>query len=164
MHIGLTLFIVFGIGGIIFFLRSDIRKKSDTIYQARTSLYVQAKMLSEHMALKEDAIKADPLLLKLKSTLPDKDGIYQAKISFEQMARRRNIAFNWRFGDETPPSGTTPGSVQLEIIAQGGYNEVVAFLQDIEGSRYFLNITGADITRQGTQANSVIQASMFFVE
>jgi Tfp pilus assembly protein PilO len=163
-HVGTTVSLLLIMVGVFLYLHADIKEKSDAIYGSRSDLYAQAQMIENYMSLKEDSVRAESALRKLQSVLPDKDGLYEAKAAFEQMARLRGVAFNWRFGEEQAATKTEPGNVSLEIITQGGYNEVVLFLQDIENSSFFINIIGADISRQGSQTNAVITAKIFFGE
>lgn len=161
-HTGIIAGIVGTLSVIVLVLAKDISAQSNHIYDIKADLYKQSRMLSDYMKLKETSQEAEVMLKQLKSALPDKDGLYEAKSAFELMARRRGVAFNSRFGEEKASTATDPGEVELEIIAQGDYNSVVAFLKEFEESRYYLRVTGADISRQGSQTNAVIDAVLFF--
>ena len=155
---GIIIFIL----AVVLYLGLDIRKKADAIAGVETETISRISKVSDLNKLKSQEKEAQADLIKLKSALPKRDSLFEVSKNLSAFAKARNLAFGYKFGEEVESKGGNPGFIRVEMNISGSYENILSFLRDIEASKYFINLSSLDLTRQNTGYTSIINSQIFF--
>lgn len=156
-HIGIIMLVIAGtvVGWAL--LKMDIEREAAEIFQNKSDLATHTKIITQVNSLSEDAKKAEPMMQKMDAVLPKEIDMNVAKETYEKIAATKKISINWRYGDQTKSTATTPGSVVFMMLLQGEYKNIISFLEAVENERFYVTIQSVDVTSIDKGAQSVGQ-------
>lgn len=151
------------IAAILIYLGADIAGKSDFISKILSENSARNKAVNDLVKIKESAKGSEAMFDKLNNALPEKDDLFLVLREISATAKQFNLGFTApRFGAEIPPSEMEPGRIIFAMTAQGDYNNLIGFIKELETNKRFLNLTSADIIRQGVRYNAVLSGELYF--
>ena len=133
---------------VVLYLGIDIQKKVSAISEVHGEILFNISQVSDLSKLKGQEMEAQVALLKLNSALPQRDSLFGVSKDLGTFADARNLAFGSKFGEEIAPKDGNPGFIRVEMNVAGSYDDIIAFLKDIETSSYFINPFSLDLTAE----------------
>jgi len=157
-----TLGTILIIGIVVFYLGFDISRKGTLILSTNTKLLQARNNISDLAKLKEQEKEADIALFKLNNALPKRDSLFSVSRDLEDLAKRRSLSFGSKFKEEVSATNTQPGYIGIDMNLSGSYNDLVAFIRDLDVGSYSINVVSFDIVRQGSGFSGLITGELFF--
>ncbi len=158
-----------GIGGaalavlvvILLVLGGDIAGRVSDIQAKRQILLSRVTALNSLAALRTGAEKANALLPKLQDSLPTTDQLIGFSDYLDTTAQQHQLTFAFSFTDEIPGNATTPSTNDFVVTLTGQYTDFLAFLQEIESSKYFIGVTSVDVTARQSGYDMLLKGKVF---
>ncbi len=165
----LRLAVAFGvvavIGFLIFYLGSDIEKRSNLIFSTRSAFSQSVSDVNELARLREVAKSIIPMKETLDKALPRRDTLFSLPREYEKMATDSGLEFTFKFGEESKPQQNAPSRIRFEMNIRGDYDKLLAFLQSIEISPHYINFLSLNLIRiEGNRYNITLSGEIFFNE
>lgn len=164
LSVGLTLLVLIALGAAIIYAQNDLSTVSGQlagINQGVVNKTIQLKNLAD---LQNESSSTQPLIANMVAAVPSEDNLYSVQQNLESIAKNDNLAFSSEFGGENQPGNGTPGNVQIEILLQGNYSDIISFLSSVETTSGFISVSSIDLTAQpaGGEFNATIDGDVPF--
>lgn len=164
INISVSFGIVFALSAAIFNLGKDIDKNSAKVFELNKNVSSRSTNLTEIARLKAATADLGPLLNKLKRALPDEDALLiDLAGDINTIARRYELGYGagLKFG---PTANVSTGlkSTSFDMNVQGGYQNIIKFLGDVESSGRFIGFTNLDIAIKGNQYTAALSGIIYY--
>jgi len=116
-----------------YFVSQDLSYQADKITEARGYISERTRALESLASLKEDLAQADVYKQAMDRILVTQDQLIDFPRWLDSLARGRQVALSFSFaGDPVPSQGKAPGYVNFTFSVEGSFDELVAFMKDVE--------------------------------
>ena len=156
-------FLIFSFG--LYWFARDLRSEADAILTARNLTQGRSERLDTLDLLQEQAIEATGYQRQMDLLLPNQDQLLDFPAWIEGLASVRQVGVDFVFqGSETEPQGGAAGFADFSFVAQGGYDRLVSFLQDLEVAprQFLLDFTAIKLSRAGDSFTATVDGKLFF--
>lgn len=139
----------------------DINKRVVQIQKTVEELTFRRGALAALNDLKSQYERAKTYDSALANILPTRDQLVGLPRELQILAQKHSVATTFKFSDETPSSASEPGSISFQMSASGAFNGIIAFLEEIERSRFFVELGTLDLSRSGDKTTVAISGRVF---
>ncbi|MBU6141965.1 type 4a pilus biogenesis protein PilO [Patescibacteria group bacterium] len=146
---------------VLFVLGGDISGRVASIQEKRQTLIDRVEALNSLADLRTGSEKANALLPKLQESLPTTDQLIGFSDYLQTTAQQNNLTFAFSFTDEIPGNDTTPSTNDFIVTLTGQYTDFLAFLKEIEASKYFIGVTSVDVTARQSGYDMLLKGKVF---
>ncbi|RJP45810.1 hypothetical protein C4587_00240 [Candidatus Parcubacteria bacterium] len=144
--------IILFFGGLLFWLSDRLEARADDIAIERALEQRRVRAFELLAVLKRQSPEADSYRRTIESLVPPKDQLFDFPRWIEGLARTRNLEFDFGFqGEEIPPTDAALGYVGFALGAEGGFQDLVEFLKDVEerAPRFLVEIRSMTLEEGG---------------
>jgi hypothetical protein len=148
-----------------YFLIGDITSRSSAISADRTLVANQNNSLATFAEIEQDSVEAAEYKTAMDKLLPAQNELIDFPQWLQNVAATYNVTVNFSFtADTVPATPTNPGTIGFSLTAEGGNNDVISFLKDLESQApgFLLSFNSFNLTQNGGPLNVVIGGNMFF--
>ena len=160
MSAGVIFAVLLGLIAAIVFIGADAGRNADGIFMATALVNSRSKAITNLSRLNDEAKIADPLLSDLARRLPDKDSLVDFLTYVKSLAAKYNGLSTSKFGEEF--SGIGFSSIKFNISVAGDYASLLKFINDLDRSPYFINVTAINLVKQADKYNVLMDGSIMF--
>lgn len=154
--------IIFAVGGGMFFLSYRISGLVNSITALRVENLKRGREFELLSVLRNESVKAGPMLQKLRSILPVRDNILSFRKSMTDLAAVKQLkSFGFSFGSENVTEGAL-SSVSFEIAFSGTSAQVVDFIKSVETSGYVIKVIGVETGGASDKTNGRLTGQVFY--
>lgn len=139
----------------------DITRRVAQIQNTEQELALRREAITTLTRLRGEAERARQYKDLLVNILPSQDALIGFPREAQAMARRRELAFFIKFGEETAAAGGEPGSLSFQATANGTFEQFVAFLRDLESSRFFVALDQVELLHTGSRVAATLHGRVF---
>lgn len=133
---------------VSFFLKSNLTQNSELIRQSNSDIIKESSIIETLSKLKSQKNQADALRGVLKNQLASKDDLIGFSREVNQLAQSSNVNVIPSFSGGADQVTGVFGSTNVSLTMSGTFSDVISFLEKLERSRYLVNITNFDLTRE----------------
>jgi len=144
--IPLLVILVF-LSGLLFF-GLDISKQVDNIKQTRDDLNLRLRTSESLGLLRNDLNQIKDYIPLMETVLPDRDKILSLPRNLTMIGRQNQVDVNLNLGSETPATENELGRIKLNSSISGQFNNLIAFLEAVEGNQLSIKIDSIDFVAQ----------------
>jgi len=144
--IPLLVILVF-LSGLLFF-GLDISKQADNIKQTRDDLNLRLRTSESLGLLRNDLNQIKDYIPLMETVLPDRDKILSLPRNLTMIGRQNQVDVNLNLGSETPATENELGRIKLNSSISGQFNNLIAFLEAVEGNQLSIKIDSIDFVAQ----------------
>lgn len=160
-ELGISLGLVLALAILVIFVARDIKTTEDSIILAKTTRAENLKIKNNLGELSKEEKTADNYISPLKNALPGKNQLFTLQSEIKQIASADGVTADIKFIGEEEGGGVGKANFSLEIY--GDYNKIIAFIKDLENSRYFIKFGNFEInTQSGTSYQAKITGKVFY--
>ena len=136
----------------------DTKSVATEVISSKEEVNKRIKQVNELAELREEAKAASAYLPILEGSLPEKDSLFSFPDKIRSLASQNGVNVNFSFGSEGPDS------IGYNMLINGTYAEVVAFLRVIEDIIPYASISSIDVASEGTGSRYTIKigGNLFF--
>ena len=147
---------------IMLFLSYNIKNNAVTVQNYRKELKSRMNASLSILSLKSDFERAKPYFKVFENILPIRDQLiaFPKEISFFAQKNKVDVAVS--FGAETPATGSAPGSVRFGIRAQGSYENILKFMQEVGRGKYIIDWGDIDFSADSKGYQGIIAGKVFY--
>jgi len=139
----------------------DINKKVAQIQKAVEELTFRRGALAALNGLKSQYERAKVYDNALINTLPTRDQLIGLPRELQILAQKHSVVTVFKFSSETPASAGEPGFISFQMNAGGTLGDIIAFLGEIERSRFLVELGTLDLNHLGDKATITISGRVF---
>ncbi len=158
--IGVPLSICLLLAIALFFIGSDIAKKTEQIVESRVELVFRLQVTETLALLTKDAQQAQNYTAQLNSILPTRDQLVTFPRELGTIARQNKIDVSAVLGKENSSAGKL-AQTDFTITGQGTLDNFVNFLRSLGTGNYFINLRSVDMNKQDGNFGILINGSVF---
>ncbi len=164
-HLLITIGIPAGISLIlittIFVINSDINRKVQEITTLRADLLFRLNLAESLAVLNQDSQEAQKYTTELDTVLLDRNKLIGFPRELAGIARQNKIDLNSALGQESPIDSETLRQTNFMMTGQGTFENFINFLKTLEISRYFINLSSIDLTREQSIFRIIMNGRVF---
>lgn len=142
--INLLIVVLFIIG--IIFVGSDIEKRAAQIALARGAISSQSELTQTLASLKQDANEAAQYSKILDAIFPKRDNLLAFPGDLKQIVANDSAIADVNIGEESKLNDKVT-LLSFTIAIRGTLNNVIKAYHDIQNSKYFFQLNGANLVR-----------------
>jgi Tfp pilus assembly protein PilO len=165
ISLGISLGIIIVICVLIAVVFGDFKAVGESIENITLTRVTKTQAISSLNLLKQDAEEAKIMANKLSNALPLREALFSFSEEMNRLARDMGLTSSFTFGNEIASgSASAPSKAEFVMNVSGGYEQVLAFMNAFEASRYFTRIKTLEFVSQGinTSAYQVIFSGEVF--
>lgn len=147
---------------VIFFVGMSMSDSVTKINQQHLTLATRLNSLRSLATLRADYEKAKPYFSFLENILPARDQLLSFENDMRSLANKEKLNPGFSFTSEKASMDTEPGALSFRMTLEGSYDGFVNFLNDVESSRYFIDVSDVDLSSKGTGYAAIINGKVFF--
>jgi Tfp pilus assembly protein PilO len=165
---GIVVGSVFIAGGILLWIASDVQAYTERISQSRLLVNQRARSIEVLARLKQNDRDVESYQKLMNQILPTKEELLDFNRKLEDTARVNQVTLNSSFqsGGTTMPGGEQAGSVAFRFDANGSYENLVNFYNEIEkkSPKFLVSVDNLDVqaSTEGSGLRFSSQARVFF--
>lgn len=146
-----TCAIVAVLGGVVWYIASDISEKSLAIGQVRSEIQNKEYALSALASLQKDAEVGRQYLPQLDRMLTTKEHLFSFSSNMQFLAQQAGFSGAPKFKEETAPQSGELHKTNFSLSLEGGktLDDLSMFLGLVEQSSYFVRFDSIDVVRDG---------------
>lgn len=155
---GITLLLIV----ILIVLGSKISNTTYDILSQKTEIMARQQKVEALSTLEKDAASAQKYVSILENSLPTKDELITFNQELDAIAKRTNTNVSFAFGAET---GAITGGVQsitFQIVINGNVEQILNFFREMNKSRFIINVSDMDLTKQGSIFKGILGGQVYF--
>lgn len=161
VSVGVYSGIIAVLGIILFFVGSDITRRTDEIKQIRSELLFRVQLTESLALLREGSEEAKNYAAALNGILPTQDQLITFPREIGAVARQSNIDFNFSLGQEKSVAEEKLKRTGFTMTGQGLFENLTGFLKSLELAGYPLSFDSIDLTRQDSNFKALITGNLF---
>ena len=149
----------------LWWLAHDLDRRALNILTITKSTKRQSQILQILTDLGREAQEAREYQRQIESILPKKDRLLDFPQWVEGVARVNGVAADLVFeGSEVAPVGDTPGYINFSLRIDGSYENVLAFLDDLEvlARQFLVNVDRITVDRDRGHERFSTEGRVFF--
>jgi len=146
---------------ILFFMGSDIVKRTDQIKQLRGDLLFRLQLTESLALLRKDSEQAKNYITEIENILPSRDQLVSFPRDLSTIARQNKIDLNSSLGQEGSEGIGKLGQTNFTMTGQGLFDDFISFLKTLETARYFINLKSIDFTRRDSNFGALMTGQVF---
>jgi len=145
----------------LFFMGSDITKRTNKIRQLRSDMLFNMQLTESLAVLRRDSQQVQKYAFEIQNILPSRDQLVTFPRTLSTIARQNKIELNSSLGQEI--SGGIGELRQTDFTMTGGgpLDNFINFLKSLEGARYLISLKSLDFTRQEDVFRVLITGKVF---
>jgi len=159
--IGVPLGISLILTTILFFVGSNISKRTDQIRQLRRDLLFRTQLTESLALLRKDSQQAKNYVVEIENILPNRDQLVSFPRDLSTIARQTKVELNSSLGQENSEGIGKLRQTDFTITSQGPFDNFIDFLKSLETARYFINLKSIDFTRQDNNFSALLTGRVF---
>lgn len=139
------------IGSIVVILAStlfvgfDMRARAANIESLRREIDVRGRAVQSLVLLRTEADRAKAYGDDLDRLLPTEENLFVFRNKIRALAASEKVTLTFTFGTKNEGTADVPSSVNLRMTANGDAPALVRFLEGIERSGYFVELSSIEI-------------------
>ncbi len=153
----------------IILLNIDINKQAEEIEQIKMQLALRARTIELLTSSKSDVEKANMLLGRMQQMIPTEAELIALPREMQRIGKTYAVDTDFRFiGSQQDGTDQQLGSMKFTISIIGAYDDILSFLEYIEGHRYIMPFEFVDLSRikdkDGTDKFSLIANGTLYIK
>lgn len=148
-----------------YFLVGDITLRSNVISANRALIAEKNNSLVTFAEIKQDSAQAAEYKTAMDKLLPTQKELINFPQWLQNVAVSYSVTANSSFAtDMTPASSTAPGTIGFSLTAEGGNDNVISFLRNLESQApgFLLSFNSFNLSQNGDDAKVVVGGNVFF--
>jgi len=146
---------------ILFGLRFDINKRTETIKETRRELALRFKVVEKAATLKKDREIAQRQKVLLEELLPTSDRLINFSKDITNLAKKNSVDMDFSFGQEVAAIENKPGHISFTITANAALSNWLNFVEALEQMPYFISLSSFNLVAKEDNYRSVINGKVF---
>lgn len=159
--IGIPLGVCLILATALFFIGSDIAKRTEQIKQLRSEIVFRLQSTESLAILSKEAEQARNYTIQLEGILPKRDQLLSFPRDLSTIARQAQVDINSTLGQEVSESTDGLRKTDFSITGQGSFDNLINFLKLFEGGRYLTSLKMLDFTRQDGSFKTLMTGQVF---
>lgn len=164
IRIGVSALLIFALAVFIIILNININKRVRVIEQEKNDLAARNETINSLSDLQQEYEKAKPLFSQLTTALPTRDELINFPKELDAIAKRDKVDVGFSFGNEQPGTATESGFIKFTLSLAGSFQNILAFLTDLEAHPYFIHIPSLDLTRRDKNTYALVTTGEIFTQ
>jgi len=149
INIGIPLAICLILITALFFIGSDIAKKTEQIRELRTELFFRLHLAESLALLTKEAEQARNYTFQLERILPNSDQLVSFPRDLNMIAKQTQVDINSSLGgEEVSEKKSALRRTNFSITGRGSFENFINFLKFLETGQYIINLQTLDFARQ----------------
>ena len=149
---GLSVIIIF----LLIIVGVDTKNIAEKMTEMRTEINAQTKQSREITRLKGEAAIAEDKQKVLEAVFPKKDELFSFSNKITEIGTEKSVGTNFSFGSESS------SQIGYNLIAQGGYTNIIEFINALGSDIPFMNISSFDLVLGGGGYSVNLSGNVFF--
>lgn len=134
----------------------DTKNIAKQVVGTRTGISTRIRQSQNIARLEREASEADEKLVILKETLPSKDELFIFPNDIAEIGSQASVETSFSF------AGEGEKEIGYNIIATGGYSQILDFLNIIEDDIPFMNVSAFSLISAESGFSINLRGSIFF--
>ncbi len=161
INIGIPLGVCLILATGLFFIGSDIAKRTEQIKQLRSEIAFSLQSTESLAILSNEAKQAKNYIVQLENILPKRDQLVTFPRDLNIIAKQSQVDLNATLGQEISESTDGLRKIDFSIIGQGSFDSFINFLKSLESARYLIKLRMLDFTRQDGSFKTLLTGQVF---
>jgi len=159
--IGIPLGVCLILATALFFIGSDIAKRTEQIKQLRSEIIFGLQSTESLAILSKEAEQAKNYIVQLENILPQRDQLVTFPRDLNIIAKQSQVDLNATLGQEISESTDGLRKTDFSITGQGSFDNLINFLKLFEGGQYLVSLKMLDFTQQDGGFKTLLTGQVF---
>ena len=161
---GIIFTIIVLVSVVLYIVISKFNSINSEILYYKEKAHASQKEINEFSSLKTDSVKAEAALLLMRKVTPLRDDLFMFRADMEKIASKNSLRSIFSFRNDTPGSENTLGYYNFNMTVEGDFDDILAFMKDVEGSLYLLELNQSLIKGSGNNTSGQFDGKIFYAE
>jgi Tfp pilus assembly protein PilN len=160
--IGIPLGVCLILATALFFISSDIAKRTEQIKQLRSEIVFGLQSTESLAILSKEAEQAKNYIVQLENILPQRDQLVTFPRDLNIIAKQAQVDANSTLGQEESSGGDAGlRQTSFSVTGQGSFDNLLSFLKFLEGGQYLVSLKMLDFTQQDGGFKTLLTGQVF---